>query len=210
MVEIHNVEQKTLEWFQLKLGKIGGSTFKNFINLDGKLKSNSVLIGHIAGIIAEIETGMASDQSDFESDAMAHGNEYEPICLEKYFTNSHLRKVGWATNPKYKHAGISPDAVYFDLGKYNTGLEIKCPTSKVQIKRFIEDKIPNEYLPQILMYFLIFEDIQVMTFASFDPFNEKRELFKKIVSRSQLALQLENANKSLLAIDKLIDKHLIK
>ena len=209
MIKIHDCEQQTPEWFQLKLGKIGGSTFKNFINIDGKLKAKGVLVGHVAGLIAELETEMPNDVGGFESDAMAHGNEYEPKVIDK-LKDKWFKPIGFATNAKYKYAGVSPDMVHFRDDDYFRGCEIKCPSSKVQIKRFLEDKIPNEYLPQIYMYFLIFDKMEIMTFASYDPFNERREMFKKDIHRQDLTDQLTNAHESLLAIDKLIEKHLVK
>lgn len=205
---IHEVEQGTPEWMDLRIGKITASKVKAILNIDGKLKAKGPLQTALSKVLAEIETGFSND-SDFMSDAMEWGVEHEFEVIDKYKTDM-FAPIGFATNSKFKYLGCSPDMVFYgENAKFEKGIEIKCPNSATHIKWHLDNKIPNEHLHQVLIYFLIFE-LEKMSFVSYDPRNNKRPYFEKTILKKDIQPLLDQTEESILRFEFLISEHLKK
>ena len=64
------------------------------------------------------------------------------------------------------NAYVSPDGVITsDDGKAREAVEVKCLSSAKVVKAFLENKYPKEYAPQVLKYFMVNDDLEVLHFV---------------------------------------------
>ena len=114
-MELHNVEQRSKEWFDLRLGKVGGSEaislttparMKNLVNVK----------------LAEILTGQA--EQVFVNDAMQYGIDTEPIVVSLYEKEQFISttEIGGVSNKDYPRAFLSPDRLVGNNGAGKTTL----------------------------------------------------------------------------------------
>ena len=61
------------------------------------------------------------------------------------------------------NAYVSPDGVITNKdGKATEAIEVKCLSSAKVVKAFLEKKYPKEYAPQVLKYFMVNDDLEVL------------------------------------------------
>lgn len=171
---IHNVKQRSKEWFDLRLGKVGGS---EAINLTTPARMKTL----VNVKIAEILTGQA--EQVFINDAMQYGIDTEPIVVDLYEKENFIttNEIGGVTNDDYPRAFLSPDRL---IGKQGA-LEIKCPQPKSYISMVLSakdtkkvgmNKIPAVYRPQIGTYFLMMPDLEWVDFVAYNEFVSLKSL----------------------------------
>lgn len=182
-MKILNLQQRSQEWFEARLGVITGSRAKNVF------KSNN--LSFIDELIAERMT--RQQEESFTSRAMEHGILFEPEALKTYNErhNVNAEEVGFCVHDKYNWLAVSPDALIFDNVDAVGAVEIKCPSSKKHIEYIRQNKIPNEYKHQIYHYFIVIETLQYLDFVSYDPRNREKDLFVKRVTREEIQQELE-------------------
>ena len=143
---IHNVEQGTGEWYQLRAGLATASEFSKLVTPTGK-PSKSVT--PYANLLA-VETLLNRPAEQFNGNwATERGNELEPQARGYYAFDSGLevKEVGFITNDE-KTAGCSPDSLVGDEGL----LEIKCPLEQKFIDCFssiYDGECPADYKIQV-------------------------------------------------------------
>lgn len=123
-----DLEQKTEEWQQKRLGKITGSTF-------GKLfGTKDCADKHIYSIANEIITNSRSDGAEFTNFHMDRGNNYEPLARVKYMEKNFepVKTVGIVCLGGY--VACSPDGLVGEDGV----IEIKVPDSHNYLKYVLE------------------------------------------------------------------------
>ena len=141
---IHEMEQRTDEWFEVRLGRITASRIREVLPQNGNI--NTTKLNYFAyQLAAQILTG-ESDTPDYQSAAMLRGTELESEAREAYqmIAGVEVQEVGFVTHDVYP-AGCSPDGLIGDDG----GLEIKCPLGATQLKYLVNKKLPAEYFPQV-------------------------------------------------------------
>ncbi len=114
---------------------------------------------------------------------MKEGTEKEPQARTEYELRAgvFVETVGFAYHPEIKMAGASPDGVIGESGL----IEIKCPRVETHLQYLIDDKIPDEYLPQMTWQLACCPDFQWNDFVSFHPdLPEEYQLFVKRLNRS--------------------------
>ena len=118
-MKIHNVEQGSEAWFQLRLGVPSASKFKDLLTPTGKPSARSEAYMH--ELLAEKMSGKRFET--FETFHMRRGIELEPEAADVFSFQTDLicREVGFVTNDE-ETVGCSPDRLIQDL----SGLEIKC------------------------------------------------------------------------------------
>jgi len=165
---VHNVEQRTQEWLDLRLGKITSTTFKKVVGKDWKK--------YIYSLIADEALGYA-EENDFLSPAMEWGLSNEPFAAEEYEkqTGFQLLSAGFIQPDTIPYIGLSPDRYYMD-GERIIGIEFKCPDTKKHIEIIHTNTIPSEWENQVHFWFLMDENIVQVDFVSFDPRFTKRPL----------------------------------
>ena len=136
---IHNVEQGTEEWLNLRLGVPTASRFKDIYTSTGKASTSVTTYMH--QLLAEPVAGKSIET--YANKWMERGTEMEAEARGYYelIRDVEVEQVGFVLNDL---AGCSPDGLT-DRG----GVEIKCPKAETHIKYLLGGKCPAEYFPQV-------------------------------------------------------------
>ena len=179
---IHNCDQGTHEWLQLRLGKITGTRLKKML-----AKDNLALLDEL---IAEEETGL-SDDDDFISEEMQRGIDLEPLAIQEYsnITGHDVDHPCLIQSSEWPILMMSPDGYIGTTG----AVEIKCPKTKTHIKYIRQGKIPNDYKEQIWAYFMVNPDLQWLDFVSYDPRLTKKPIWILHITRDQVQDDVSDA-----------------
>ncbi len=118
---IHDVIQKSPEWFTLRLGKFTASEI-------WKLMPNTKGVDHQTRTTYILETAigrLSNDYSEIDAPSLRWGTENEPYAIELYeaLNNIVVEKVGFIQFSD--NAGCSPDGFVGDIN-----ISVKCPKSK--------------------------------------------------------------------------------
>lgn len=121
------MEQGSVEWLQLRAGKITGSRFADLmaVTKSGPSASRGNLIVQIA-----LERLTGEPEETYQNDAMRRGSELEPLARGAYeaHTGELVEQVPFVVHPSLSFVGVSPDGL---IGKDGL-LEIKCPASQAK------------------------------------------------------------------------------
>ena len=142
-VKIHNMEQRSDEWFAIKKGKASASRAQAIGN-GGKGLENYVI-----EIMAEYYS--IAERENYINEHMQRGIELEPIAKQVYELehDCEVREIGFAEYNEY--IGCSPDGL---VGKDGM-IEIKCPCDRIYLGILINEKIDSGYVWQCQMNMLI-------------------------------------------------------
>lgn len=186
-MKILDLQQRSPEWFQSRLGVITGSRAKKVFS--------STNLSFMDELIAERISGKMEET--FQSKAMEHGVLFEPEALNKYIekTGNDAREIGFCVHDTIPFMAVSPDALVMHRTRYIGGVEIKCPSTRKHIEYIRQNKIPAEYKYQVYQYFLVCETLDWLDFVSYDPRLPKANLFIKRIHRSEILDELDEALK---------------
>jgi len=140
-MKIHDVEQNSPEWLDLRLAIPTASEFSKIITSTGKASTQSA--DYMNTLLAEWMAGEPLES--WEGNMWTErGHELEESARTFYEMkkNVDVDQVGFVTND---FAGCSPDGLVGDDG----GIEIKCPKPGIHVKYLMADKIPSTYVPQV-------------------------------------------------------------
>lgn len=158
------VIQGSEEWFNLRLGKITASKFKDLIK-SPKQKLNWTKIQESILYSIASERMTESREESFKSSAMQWGNDIEPLARKAYEIEKmvKVRQCGFFVKSEY--TGGSPDGIIEGEG----AVEIKCPTSKQHL-RYLKhpDELLNDYKWQALGH-IYNTGLDYCDLISFDP-----------------------------------------
>ena len=146
MKQIHNVEQGTDEWLELRKGLITSTAIKSFVTPTLKLADNDKTRKAIYKLASERITEHLED--GFLSYDMERGSFEEPLARDLYNENNPnpAKQVGFITNViGGVTVGFSPDGVVDEDGI----IEIKSAKQSIQVERIVSCQVPVEHLPQI-------------------------------------------------------------
>lgn len=142
-VKIHNMEQRSDEWFAIKKGKASASRAQAIGNGGAGLEN------YVIEIMAEYYS--IAERENYINEHMQRGIELEPIAKQVYELehDCEVREIGFAEYNEY--IGCSPDGL---VGKDGM-IEIKCPSDKVYLDILVNEKIDSGYVWQCQMNMLI-------------------------------------------------------
>ena len=186
---LHDIEQRSPEWYQIRIGKVTGSEFKKVMSKNW--------MDYADKIAAEQLTGSSLDDEDgYVSYDMQRGIDLEPLAIAEYEqrNNVQLDRYGFIQSSKFNDLGLSPDAVGLEV---SFGVEIKAPNVATHIRYIRHDKIPANYIDQILCYFVVCDSIQYVDFVSFCPDLEQYPYWQKRITRDELQTEIEQAEQAL-------------
>lgn len=150
MVIIDDIEQQSEEWFKIKAGVPGASSFNRIVTPKGEPSdSRQDYLYELAG-----ERISGFQEEGYTSYDMRKGIEMEPearLCYE-YVTGDIARQVGFVFMDTNHKVGCSPDALIFDPDDLNdpvTGLEIRCGKMKTHVKQLLTGDFPKDKFQQI-------------------------------------------------------------
>lgn len=160
---IENIEQGSSEWLNLRLGKVTASKFKDVITNGRGGKPSATSRSYMVKLVSEILRG--EPLPFFENDAMKWGTETEPQARAMYELRNDVDVKQVAFVELNEFVGVSPDGLVGTDGL----LEIKCPTTETQIKRFIDGEgLPKDYEAQVQGQLWV-TGRKWCDFVSFDP-----------------------------------------
>lgn len=154
------IEQGSLEWMQMRLGKLTASRMSDVL----AAKTTAARRNYIAQLVAERLTGTIGDT--FSNSAMAWGVEHEPLARAEYeiLTDTSVEQVAFVDHPSIEWCGASPDGLVLDDGL----VEIKAPNTATHIDYLLGQKPPAKYVPQMALQ-LACTGRQWCDFVSYDP-----------------------------------------
>tara|TARA_R110002126_G_C10313545_1_gene488213 strand:+ start:216 stop:815 length:600 start_codon:yes stop_codon:yes gene_type:complete len=139
-MKIYEMEQRTPEWFAIRVGVISGSNVMRLITKTGKpcAQANA----YINQLVSEKLEGKI--QESYVSAPMQRGIDLEPEALAYYMmeTGHAMKNVGFIKHDDYE-IGCSPDG----LGE-DRGVEIKCPLPHNHVD-YLRHGMPDKYYGQV-------------------------------------------------------------
>ena len=183
---VHQIQQGSPEWLQLRLGKVTGTSLGRVFKAD--------YLSLIDELVSEQLTDMPADDS-FVSDAMQRGIDLQDDALDLYeaMTGVTLIRGGFVQSDRFPLLGYSPDGRVGIAG----GVEVKCPSSKRHVQYLRQAKLPAEYRWQVLGSFLINPDCEWYDFMSYDPRVQQRPWFLHRTNRIDVVSELTEAEATL-------------
>ena len=172
------IEQRTEDWFQIRLGKVTASRVSDVM---AKTKSgySASRDNYMAQLIVERLTNTKAES--FTNAAMEWGTNQEPFARAAYEVKAGflVEEEGFVSHPTIKMAGASPDGLVEQDGL----VEIKCPNTATHIETLLSQKVPEKYILQ-MQFQITCTQRMWCDFVSFDPrMPEKNQLFIKRVER---------------------------
>ena len=142
---MEKVEQRSEIWFQQRCGKLTASVCGDILATT-KTGESAYRKNLRLRLLAERLTGIPTVTP--ETPAMRWGTEQEPLAKIKFsqVTGLTVEESPFVEHPLMKGLGASPDGYTSDGGL----VEIKCPQGPRHIENIMSDKIPKEYIAQLL------------------------------------------------------------
>ena len=141
---------------------------------------------------------------------MARGHILEPEAIAAFEAKTGKKvdedSVVWISDYDL-NAYVSPDGVITNKdGKATEAIEVKCLSSAKVVKAYLEKKYPKEYAPQILKYFMVNDDLEVLHFVIYTDLIPGLELQIFDIKREDMEQQYVEAKVFEKVILKRIDK----
>lgn len=144
-MKIHNFEQNTQEWIDVRIGKITASGAHNLL-VKGAGKTRK---SYILSKACEIVTGVLQGPDLSGNPWVERGKELEALAIQRYEeeTFSIVERVGFVELSQY--VGCSPDGIVSPDGL----IEVKCKKADNHLQSIIDGKegIENNYYTQMQM-----------------------------------------------------------
>ena len=156
MKNYKEIEQLSIEWFELKWSKIGGTLSKGLF-----VKSDTLFLDILSQKLEEFEPS-----ESFSNDATDHGIEQEPFAREylNSYTGLEFTETGWLQSESNELLGISPDGI---TENETVACEIKCLGRKKHTEIIVENEIPLTHIHQCIHYFTVNPKLEKLYFIAF-------------------------------------------
>lgn len=147
-------EQLSKAWFDARLGCVTSSRIADVVkkrqkSSNGKSKEEPLQcrVDMTWELVIELLTGRPTEH--YVSRWMKEGKVKEPFARSEYgvLTDAFVEQIGFAYHPSIKLAGASPDGI---IEAERGLLEIKCPKLETHLGYIADNKIPDDYLPQMV------------------------------------------------------------
>ena len=167
-----DIMQGSGDWFNIRYGKIGGSTSKGLF-----VKSDTLMLE----LLAELTEDRNEDEMPYQSDDMIRGSELEPEARElaQKELNLKFKECGWIQSD-IDLLGISPDGITEDL---KDAIEIKCPRNKKHLDTILKGEIPSDNIHQCVHYFTVNPQLERLHFVTYRPENYYKTMFIRTITR---------------------------
>ena len=172
--KIHMMDQRSDEWYAVRLGKVTASAFSN-ATAGGAGKTRTTLMRKL---IAERMTDLPEES--YSNGAMDWGTETEEQARDYYaqINDCIVKEVGFVE--LNEDIGASPDGLIGENGL----IEIKCPNSSTHIGYILDNKLPSSYVKQVQGQMWV-TGRKWTDFVSYDPRVSKRPYWCIRVSRDE-------------------------
>jgi putative phage-type endonuclease len=172
------MEQRSEEWFNIRLGKVTASRVADII-AKTKTGYSASRASYMGDLICERLTGKQVEF--FVTSAMRWGTETEPMAASSYEarTGNLVEGVGFVPHPTINMTGASPDGLVDEDGL----IEIKCPNTSTHLETVLSNVPPAKYVTQ-MQWQMACTGRKWCDFISFDPrLPEKMQIFIQRVER---------------------------
>ena len=157
------IEQGTIEWHELRKGKVTASKVAD-VMAKTKTGASASRGNYLIELALQRVTGTIEE--GFKNDAMAHGSHYEDEARLAYEVSceTFVEQIAFVDHPTIPWFGCSPD------GLVGEGLiEIKCPYQSAVHWGYLKDrKPPSKYIPQMMAQ-MSGTGAKWVDFVSYDP-----------------------------------------
>lgn len=169
------------EWLEARKTRITGSRLKDIVVLRGNEKK----VGFWE-LLAErlcIEDGQ-------DENPMQRGTDLEAEAI-RAFTEHEGKEVNtdlviW-TRDDNESIAISPDGYVGET----EAVEVKCLASARHLEAYFTKKVPKDYWFQVLQYFIVNEELEVLHFVMYDPRIPQKPYFKISIDRGDVQEEVE-------------------
>lgn len=150
---IHDVEQNTIEWDEMRAGKPTSSAARRLVTPTGQASSS--LEGYAQELAMDLYRGKPKG-NNFRNKHTDRGHELEPVAADDYefMFNTKVRTVGFMTDDQERY-GSSPDRL---IGRSGL-LEIKCFDEKAHLEALLyyreNRKAPPDRIAQLQMQLFV-------------------------------------------------------
>jgi putative phage-type endonuclease len=198
----HKIEQKTDAWFQIRKGKITGTTLKAIM---GTPKARQEAIYEL--IAERLTVGVDNPDVNYEN-AMERGCRLEPDAriMFEFETGLKVEEVGFCENDDNSSIGYSPDGIISDA----EDIEIKCMGGKNHIKMWITNKIPEEYSWQVVQAFVVNPKLKKRYFVGYNPDIPTHPLHIIEITREEIEKEIKEAEENQIKFLKDVEVELNK
>jgi putative phage-type endonuclease len=178
------VEQRSNEWFALRLGKV---TASRVADLMAKTKTgySATRENYMAQLVVERISN--SQAESFTNAAMQWGTDQEPYARAEYEATqgAMVEECGFVSHPTIEMAGASPDGLVGDDGL----IEIKCPNTATMIDVLLTGTVASKYNTQ-MQFQMACTGRQWCDYVVFDPrMPAKAQMFIKRVARDEVFIE---------------------
>lgn len=144
-MKLHNVQQGTPEWLELRLGIPTASEFNAIISPTWKVREGEGVNTYLCRKIVE-KVCRHIDEDQGGGFAMEQGSilEHEAVPWFEFAHDVSIERVGFCTTDDGR-AGCSPDGLIGEDG----GIEIKCPLPHTHLKYLLAGTLPADYAAQV-------------------------------------------------------------
>lgn len=158
------MDQRSVEWLEAKLGKVGCSRLGDVLAISARGEPLQARTDYMMELLCERLTGQFTEH--FVSAAMQWGIDNEPDARTEY--ELHYGVLVEEDGGR-AHAGIpdwwcSPDGLVGDDG----GVEFKCPNTATHLDTMLNNSIKKQYVYQMAGSVIIY-DRKWWDFVSYDP-----------------------------------------
>jgi hypothetical protein len=189
-MKILPIDQNSDEWLDSRKGLITGSKLKDIIVKRGT--------GRKIGFYQLIADRLAQEEPEENPMERGHRLEEEAITLaeKKYAYGGKIEKVGLCISDHNPNIAVSPDGLMKGLNdskdKYVEAFEVKCLSSARHLECYFENAVPSEYFEQVVQYFVVNEDLEVLHFICYDPRIAQLPIFEIKVKREEVAEEIKS------------------
>lgn len=178
---IFEYPQRSLEWWDLKCGRISGTRFSKVIsNKKNRLLyelMNEILDGHFP-------------QEEFVSEEMQYGIDNEDTALELYSAKTGIKvnRVGAIISESNDIHIASPDGV---SESNEIVQEVKCTMNGyIHIQRFFEG-VESSNLPQCINYFAVAPEVMEVHYISYCGERPEKPMIYTVLKREDYQKQID-------------------
>jgi putative phage-type endonuclease len=139
---VDDTEQLSEEWFKLKAGIPGASSFDKIVTTKGEpSKQSKKYMYQLAG-----EAIVGEKTEGYSNPTMQRGIALESEARElfKLINGVEVKEVGMCFPDERRRYLCSPDGLLSD-----SGLEIKCPLIHTHVEYLLGNSLPTDYIQQV-------------------------------------------------------------
>jgi hypothetical protein len=174
-MKLYRVEQGSVEWYRLRLGKPTSSNFHKIVTPKGEPSKQAVK--YLYRLVAERLLHETMDDEIGFVKWVQQGKEQEPYAVQRFEVANEVKlEPGGFVTTNDGRIGASPDRIFKN---HRESLEIKSPAPWTQLQYLLEGP-DDAYIAQTQGHLLVGDEFEAVHFYSY---NERTPSFHRVVLR---------------------------